>query len=99
MVTVSLLLGSCSSDGRRPGKTRVVATFSVLGDLATNVAGDGADVVTLVAPDGNAHTFEPTPRDGVALAEADVIFENGAGFENWLDKLYSSSKSKANAWS
>jgi len=74
---------------------RVVATYSVLGDLVKNVAGDGAEVVTLVGPVGDAHTFEPTPKDGISLAEADVIFENAVGFEAWLDKLHSSSKSKA----
>jgi ABC-type Zn uptake system ZnuABC Zn-binding protein ZnuA len=71
-----------------------VATYSILGDLVKNVAGGSAEVVTLVGPDGDAHTFEPTPKDGVALADADVIFENGVGFETWLDKLHSSSKSK-----
>lgn len=95
VVAAPLLLGGCSSKARRPGKLRVVATYSVLGDLVQNVAGDTAEVVTLVGPDGDAHTFEPTPKDGVSLAEADVIFENGVGFETWLDKLHTSSKSKA----
>ncbi len=95
VVAAPLLLGGCSNGARRPGKVRVVATYSVLGDLVKNVAGDGAEVVTLVGPDGDAHTFEPTPKDGISLAEADAIFENGVGFETWLDKLHSSSKSKA----
>lgn len=95
LAAVALLLGGCSGGARRPGKLRVVATYSVLGDLVKNVAGDSAEVVTLVGPDGDAHTFEPTPKDGVALADADVIFENGVNFEEWLDKLHSSSKSKA----
>jgi len=94
-VAVPLLLGGCSKGEKRPGRVRVVATYSVLGDLVKNVAGDIAEVVTLVGPDGDAHTFEPTPKDGVALAEADLIFENGIGFETWLDKLHSSSASKA----
>ncbi len=91
----ALLLGGCSNGARRPGKLRVVATYSVLGDLVQNVAGDSAFVTTLVGPDGDAHTFEPTPKDGVALADADVVFENGVNFETWLDKLHKSSKSKA----
>lgn len=95
VVAVPLLLGGCSNGSRRPGKLRVVATYSVLGDLVKNVTGDEAEVVTLVGPDGDAHTFEPTPKDGVSLAEADVIFENGVNFEEWLDKLHKSSKSKA----
>lgn len=95
MLAVPLLFGGCSTAPRRPGKVRVVATYSVLGDLVKNVAGDGADVVTLVGPDGDAHTFEPTPKDAVSLAEADLVFENGVGFETWLDKLYSSSGTRA----
>jgi len=100
VLCLPLLLGltACSSRDSsvaRSGKPIVVATFSVLGDLVKIVAGDSVEVVTLVGPDGDAHTFEPTPKDGVSLAEADVIFENGVGFEAWLDKLYSSSKSKA----
>jgi zinc/manganese transport system substrate-binding protein len=63
-----LLLGGCSNGARRPGKVRVVATYSVLNDLVMNVAGDSAEVVTLVGPDGDAHTFEPTPKDGISLA-------------------------------
>ena len=77
------------------GKLRVIATYSILGDLVKHVAGNSAEVVVLVGPDGDAHTFDPTPQDGIAIADATVLFENGAGFETWLDKLYSSSGSKA----
>lgn len=88
----------CGKTGGRfqqPGKLRVICTYSILGDLAKNVAGDAADVVTLVGPDGDAHTFDPAPQDGMAVADADVIFENGAGFETWLDKLHAASGSTA----
>ena len=77
------------------GKLRVVATYSILGDLVKNVASDEAEVITLVGPDGDAHTFDPSPQDGMTVANAQVIFENGVGFETWLDKLYSSSGSQA----
>jgi zinc/manganese transport system substrate-binding protein len=92
-----LLLSGCDSnrDAARNGKLKVVATYSVVGDFVRTVAGDQVELTTLVGGDGDAHTFEPTPQDGVALAKADVIFENGVGFEGWLDKLYSSSGSKA----
>ncbi|MFO0823974.1 MAG: zinc ABC transporter substrate-binding protein [Gemmataceae bacterium] len=77
------------------GRLRVVATHSILGDLVKNVAGDNAEVVMLVGPDADAHTFDPSPQDGITVAEAAVVFENGVGFETWLDKLYASSGSKA----
>src|SRR5260221_8546522 len=99
LIGLSLLLASC---GLLPGgsppsgaKLNVIATFSILGDLVQNVAGDNIQLHTLVGPDGDTHTYEPIPADGVALAQANVIFENGLGFETWLDKLYTASASKA----
>jgi ABC-type Zn uptake system ZnuABC Zn-binding protein ZnuA len=79
----------------RGGGPRIVATFSILGDLVREVAGDRAQLTTLVGPGGDAHTFEPSPADNRTLADADVIFENGLGFETWLDGLYESSGSRA----
>jgi zinc/manganese transport system substrate-binding protein len=76
-------------------KLRVVATFSVLGEFVATVGDTNVEVTTLVGPDGDAHTFDPTPADAAKLAAADVIVENGAGFEGWLDKLVTSSGTKA----
>jgi zinc/manganese transport system substrate-binding protein len=72
-----------------------VVTFSVLGDLVRNVAGDQVEVVTLVGPDSDTHTFEPAPTDGATIAKAEILFENGAGLEPWLDGLYESAHSNA----
>ena len=74
---------------------QVVATFSILGDCVQNVGGDRLEVYTLVGPDGDPHTFEPAPPDGAALAEADLVFEIGLGFEPWLDDLYAAAGSSA----
>jgi len=74
---------------------RVVATYSILEDLVENVGGEEVEVTTLVGPDSDAHTFEPSPRDSAELTEAAVVFENGLGFETWLDELYESSGSDA----
>ena len=76
-------------------KLKTVATFSVLGDMARNVGGDRVEVTVLVGPDRDVHTFEPTPQESIALARAQVIFENGFHFEHWLDALYASSGSRA----
>jgi len=85
-----------ASSGRfTTDKFRVVATYSVLGDLVRNVAGDAAEVVTLVGPGGDAHTFDPSPQDGMTVADAAVVFENGVGFETWLDKLHAAGGGKA----
>lgn len=74
---------------------KVVATFSILGDIVANVGGDHIDLVTLVGADGDAHDYEPTPKDTILLGKSDIIFENGLHFEHWLDKLYTASGSKA----
>ncbi|MBM4436097.1 MAG: zinc ABC transporter substrate-binding protein [Actinobacteria bacterium] len=73
----------------------VVATFSILGDLVHNVGRERIRLVTLVGPDGDAHTFEPAPADARSLATAALIFANGADFEPWLDDLYAASGSQA----
>jgi zinc/manganese transport system substrate-binding protein len=74
---------------------KVVATYSVLGDFIQRIAGDAVELTVLVGPDGDPHVFEPTPRDAVALAEADLVFENGLEFETWLDDLFTASGSTA----
>lgn len=88
------MIAGCSESARNE-KPQVVATFSVLGDLTGQVGGEHIDLVTLVGPDGDAHTFEPTPQDTIALAEADLIVEIGLEFETWLDDLADSSGTRA----
>jgi zinc/manganese transport system substrate-binding protein len=68
-------------------KLQVVASFSVLGDLAQEIGGDHVVVTTLVGPNGDAHMFEPSPSDAKALGSAAVLVENGLGLEHWLDRL------------
>lgn len=74
---------------------RVVATFSILADLARNVGGEKVAVTALVGPDADAHTYQPTPTDARAVAEADVLITNGLGLEGWLVRLKGAAKSKA----
>jgi zinc/manganese transport system substrate-binding protein len=74
---------------------RVVATYSILGDWVRQVGGERVQLTVLVGPGADAHTYEPTPRDVVAIAESEIVFENGLGFETWLDKLVASSGSNA----
>jgi zinc/manganese transport system substrate-binding protein len=74
---------------------KVVATFSILGDLVRNVGGDNVAVTTLVGPDSDAHVYSPTPADARKIADAKLIVVNGLGFEGWLPRLVQSSGSKA----
>ncbi|HUD53383.1 metal ABC transporter substrate-binding protein [Parvibaculum sp.] len=67
----------------------VVASFSVLGDMVREVGGDKISLTVLVGPDGDAHTFEPSPKDAKAIAHADLVVMNGLDLEKWMEKLVS----------
>jgi len=69
----------------------VVASFSILGDMVEQVVGEHATVTTIVGPDADAHVYQPSVADAKAVAEADVIFVNGLGFETWSDTLIAES--------
>ncbi len=88
MVTVlSLALAVMLSAGAtyaQPQRLQVVATFSILGDVIHAIAGDNIDLTVLVGADADTHSYEPVPQDSVALTNANLIFENGLGFESWL---------------
>ncbi|MBF9002250.1 MULTISPECIES: metal ABC transporter substrate-binding protein [Vibrio] len=68
-----------------------VASFSVLADIVKNVGGEHVEVKSLVQPNGDPHTFEPSPKDSVLINKADVVFVSGLGLEGWMDRLVKSS--------
>lgn len=70
---------------------KVVATFSVLADIAREVGGAAVEVSALVGPNADAHVFEPTPSDVRRVASADVVVTNGLRFEGWIDRLIKAS--------
>jgi len=74
-------------------KLKAVATFSILGDFARNVGGDGVDVRTLVGPNGDVHVY--TTADAEAIRKASLVIINGLGLEGWLPRLVNSSDSNA----
>ncbi|WP_342360633.1 metal ABC transporter substrate-binding protein [Terrarubrum flagellatum] len=76
-------------------KLKVVASFSILGDLVKQVGGERLDITTLVGPNGDTHVYSPTPADAKSLADAKLVFVNGLKFEGWMDRLVKSSGSKA----
>jgi zinc/manganese transport system substrate-binding protein len=78
-------------------KLRTVATFSILGNLVAEVAGDMAEVAVLVGADIDAHTYQPRPTDARSLAEARVLVSNGLGFEGWIDRLAKAAPFKGRA--
>ncbi|WP_181703202.1 metal ABC transporter solute-binding protein, Zn/Mn family [Chthonobacter albigriseus] len=73
---------------------KAVATFTILGDMVARVGGERVAVTTLVGPNGDAHVYQPTPRDARTVAGADVVVVNGLGFEGFLDRLIKASEYK-----
>lgn len=74
---------------------KVVASFTIIADFAKNVGGDRIDLTTIVGPDGDAHVYEPSPADAVAMAKADIVLVNGLHFEGFLQRLVDASATKA----
>jgi manganese/iron transport system substrate-binding protein len=73
-------------------KMKVVTTFTVLADMAANVAGDKAEVVSITKPGAEIHGYEPTPRDIVGAVDADLILWNGLNLELWFEQFLSNLK-------
>jgi len=86
-LALALCLGLARASEAADAKVKAVASFSILGDMVKTVGGDRVNVVMLVGPDGDAHVFSPTPNDAKSLAQADILFVNGLGFEGWMDRL------------
>ena len=70
-------------------RMKVVTTFTVLADMASNVAGDTADVVSITKPGAEIHGYEPTPQDIVRASDADLILWNGMNLELWFEQFLS----------
>lgn len=68
-------------------KVKVVTTFTVIADMARNVGGDHATVVSVTKPGAEIHGYEPTPRDLVAAQDADLVLWNGMGLERWFEQF------------
>lgn len=75
----------------RPARTQaplaVVASFSILADMAREVGGARIAVSAIVGPDTDSHGFQARPSDAAALRNAALVLRNGLGFEPWLDRL------------
>ncbi|MEJ5063759.1 metal ABC transporter substrate-binding protein [Erwinia sp. MYb375] len=89
---VALALSALMATPLAMAKTvEAVASFTVLADIVKNVGGEHVVVKSLVGPNGDPHSFEPTPKDSQALAHADVVFVSGLGMEGWMDRLIAAS--------
>lgn len=82
--------GTPAIDPAAPAPPRVVATTTLVGEVARRVGGADLPLTVLVPPGGDPHAFEPSPEDAADLAGADLIFANGLGYEQFLDPLLTS---------
>lgn len=69
-------------------KLKAVTTFTIIADMARNVAGDTAEVVSITKPGAEIHNYQPTPRDLVNAQNADLILWNGLNLEQWFEKFF-----------
>jgi manganese/iron transport system substrate-binding protein len=87
--TLALVLAPFVGQAEAGEKLKVVTTFTVLADMAANVAGDAAEVVSITKPGAEIHGYEPTPRDIVRAYDADLILWNGMNLELWFEQFLS----------
>lgn len=79
--------GNASNTSTESGALYIVTTTSQVGDVVRNVAGDQANVVSLMGPGVDPHLYRPTRSDMVKLKQADIIFYNGLHLEAQMDKV------------
>lgn len=89
-MALSLVL-ALSSQAALAKSLNVVTSFTVLADMVKQVGGEHVTVTSLVGPNGDPHSFEPSPKDSVALSHADVVIVSGLGMEGWMERLVSAS--------
>jgi ABC-type Zn uptake system ZnuABC Zn-binding protein ZnuA len=94
----TVLIAGCTATGAQrssgvsqpepsAGKLTVVATTTIIADIARNVAGDRIEVKSLLPVGTDPHTFTPTPADVQTIADSGLVLYNGGGLESWLDRL------------
>ena len=100
-LTLLLVLTGCGStssttEGAKSssGKKTVLTTFTVLADIARNVAGDDLNVESLTKPGAEIHEYEPTPSDLKKAHAADLVLDNGLNLESWFVKFVEESHAK-----
>ena len=86
MLTLALLLVANNASANE--KIKIVTTFTIFKDMASNVAGDKADVVSITKPGADIHTYQPTPGDILKAQNADLILWNGLNLELWFEKFF-----------
>ena len=69
-------------------KLKVITTFTIIADMARNVAGDAAVIESIPRPGAEIHNYQPGPRDIVKAQDADLVLWNGLNLEQWFEKFF-----------
>ena len=89
LLAVAALLPLCMGTGAAAqDKMKVVTTFTVIADIARNVAGDAAVVESITRPNAEIHNYQPTPGDMLRAQDADLILWNGLNLEQWFERFF-----------
>lgn len=81
-------LSACTKESDANTKMKVVTTFTVIADIARNVAGEAAEVESITKPNAEIHNYQPTPGDILRAQKADLILWNGLNLELWFQKFF-----------
>ncbi len=84
-------------EGQAAEKKKVLTTFTIIQDMAQNVAGDAAVVESITKPGAEIHGYEPTPQDIVKTQRADLVLWNGMNLERWFEKFFQGVKNVPSA--
>lgn len=85
---VALVLAAGVGGAAAQDKFKAVTTFTVIADIAQNVAGEAAVVESITKPGAEIHNYQPTPRDLIRAQDADLILWNGLNLELWFEKFF-----------
>ncbi|MFC7340782.1 metal ABC transporter substrate-binding protein [Saccharopolyspora griseoalba] len=97
MLALALVLTTgCGTVSGEPddGRKHVVTTFTVIAEMARNVAGDALVVDSITKPGVEIHEYEPTPSDMLTAAKADLVLDNGLGLERWFERFVERSEAE-----
>ena len=94
LATLVSVLALSLSSSLAYAKFKVVTTFTIIQDMAQNVAGDAATVESITKPGAEIHDYEPTPKDIVKAQSADLVLWNGLNLERWFEKFFQNVKDK-----
>jgi len=88
LTLASLLLGGSAGAQTAEDRFKVVTTFTVIADMAQNVAGEAAVVESITKPGAEIHNYQPTPGDILRAQGADLVLWNGLNLELWFEKFF-----------